>query len=768
MAVSSGVPYGESAYIYGMHDRGGEHLMRVNGRAKGWVLVTEEIRANPNDQSGGNYKDLADQGFGVIVRLNHAYGSDGTIPHPAYYRDFARRVANFVKNSTGAHIWIIGNEMNFAREQPRKPGTNDPEPITPRLYAECYRLCREAVHQLPDSNHHQVLIGAPAPWNAETPYDADSQGIYAANRLSGSPGGHGDFVRYLTDICLTLGPENCDGFAIHAYTHGTDPNLVFSDVKMGPPFQKYHYHFRIYRDFMNAIPRTMRHLPAYITEADEDDPWENANRGWVKNAYKEIDNWNDAGNQQIRAMILYRWPRADQWHIDGKLGVQEDFKEAIAKNYQWDPTIGGVGITMAEFDYRTNYLNHNTPTAMPPGQTLSVTITLQNAGKLTWTSSGSNPIRLGFQWYNAAGQMVTFPADLDFHTPLPADVPTGGTVTLQARLRTPDTPGTYHLRWDMIHEAITWFTTQGDAGLLISPVTVSPGVAIATGPVAAAQIEDVSASLPHHPTAQYPQRNRAAIRRIILHHSVTPPTVTAQRIAEYQVNNRGLAGISYHFCTTNQGQIYQTQPLEVVSNHAGNHSNDSVGICLIGDFSSNPPPQAQLDATAALLAQLAAELSIPVDQIFGYSDLVVTGSPGATWPTWKGPLLAEVSRLMTSGAAVTMPTPTPTPTPTPGKPIEHYLLLWHRGANNWAEWDLRGAVDYIGAFHPTVGFSLEEAKSARYVTILGGVGGVPAEAEQTLRAAGCQVERLAGSTETETRQILEQLIAQRQRFRTLQ
>ncbi|NJN93093.1 MAG: hypothetical protein HC875_02865 [Anaerolineales bacterium] len=83
------VPKEESPFIYGMHDRGGEHLMLVDGKAKGWVLVTEEVRANPGDMGGSNYTDLADKGFGLIVRLNHAYGSDGTIPLSSKYQDFA-------------------------------------------------------------------------------------------------------------------------------------------------------------------------------------------------------------------------------------------------------------------------------------------------------------------------------------------------------------------------------------------------------------------------------------------------------------------------------------------------------------------------------------------------------------------------------------------------------------------------------------------------------------------------------------------------------
>ncbi|MDX1521301.1 MAG: hypothetical protein R3264_06715, partial [Anaerolineae bacterium] len=391
-------PYGENQYIYGLHDPGGEHLLLDRGEAKGWVLVTEELRANPNDQGGKGdfYKRLADQGLGVIVRLNHAYGPDGTIPLEAKYRDFARRAANFVRNSPGAHIWIIGNEMNFEREQPRlNPGNRQAEPITPRRYAECYKLCRQAIKGVPGHENDQVVVGAIGPWNAETPYDADPQRAYSANKISGAPGHYpyngffGDFILYFRDMLLAIGRENCDAIAIHAYSHGYDPNLVTSDEKMGPPFQNYHFHFRTYRDQMNAIPRAFRDLPVYLTEANGDvDPgdvrWPNVNRGWVKNAYKEIDRWNKRGNQQIRCVILYRWSRDDDWHIDGKDQVQRDLQEAIAQGYQWDASVrpattapqrAATAATEVAASaptgpgYRTQYLNRDaTPTTLPPGQ----------------------------------------------------------------------------------------------------------------------------------------------------------------------------------------------------------------------------------------------------------------------------------------------------------------------------------------------------------------------------------------------------------------
>lgn len=782
MAVRSG----ENQYIYGLHDVGGEHLLKQGGQAKGWVLVTEELGANPSDTSGKGdfYKRLSDQGLGVIVRLNQAYGPQGTIPVEAKYPDFARRAANFVRSSPGAHIWIIGNEMNFEREQPRRPGSNQAEPITPRRYAECYKLCRQAIKGLSGHENDQVVVGAMGPWNAQTPYDADPQGKYSANKIPNAPadypynGFFGDFILYLRDILLAIGRENCDAIAIHAYSHGYDPALIASPEKMGAPFQNYHYHFRTYRDQMAIIPQAFRDLPVYLTEANGDeDPggvrWPDVNKGWVKNAYKEINDWNQAGNQQIRCMILYRWSKDDKWHIDGKGQVQQDLQEAIAMNYAWNPDVKVTGtaprpdtgtIPKPEVPgYRTRYLSHNTPTSVAAAQTLSVNLTVQNVGSFTWTSGGANPFRLGFQWYDSSGQMVQMPSQFDFRTPLHSDAPPNSQVTFQARLRTPDKGGTYQLRWDMVHEQITWFTSQGDAGLLVSPITVSPAVEVTPKPTPTTpgqvQIQNVIDQLEKHPSKHYAQRTLESIRRIIVHHTATPANITIQRIAEFLVKNRDLPGITYHFCITDQGVAYQGQPLEAMSVHAGQDSRDSVGVCLIGNFMENPPPQAQLDATASVLAQVATRLNLNTSQIFGFSEIINTQSPGATWPTWKGPLLAKVNSLM--GGA-----PTSTPTPT-GKTIQHYVLFWHHGPGNWAEWDFRGALDYVSKFPVTIGFSIEEAKSAKYVTIVGGPGGVPQSAEAELRAAGCQVERIAGVDEAETRRMLEQLAAQNKRFRTL-
>ena len=196
------------------------------------------------------------------------------------------------------------------------------EILTPTLYARCYRLCRNAIRSLPGHEDDQVLVAGPAPWNNQTTYRGNERG---------------DWVRYLADVLEQLGSEGCDGMALHVYAHGSSPRTITSDAKMNPPFEDRYYNFRVYRDFLGAVPPTMRQLPVFITETDQVDAWLNDNTGWVQKAYAEIDDWNRIpGSQIIHALALYRWPRYDRWYIDGKQGVVADWQAAMTHDYRWD------------------------------------------------------------------------------------------------------------------------------------------------------------------------------------------------------------------------------------------------------------------------------------------------------------------------------------------------------------------------------------------------------------------------------------------------
>ena len=296
-------------HIYGLHEFGGEHHI-IEAGCSGWVVDTVELK---NGVWAKDYSGYTEKGLAILARLNWGYEPDGTIPERSLYNEFAKRCADFAEQSAGCSRWIIGNEMNAAWERPggRAPSTGSgTNVITPELYADCFTRCREELKAAqPEA---EVIVGAVAPWNIES----------------------GDWLDYFRRILYLLGPDGHDGISLHTYTHGADAALIYSDAKMGAPYQDRHFHFRAYQDFMHAIPAEQRGVSVYITETDQDVPWENANSGWVRAAYGEIDWWNSQpGHQPIRALCLYRWPNIDRWVIEGKAGIEEDLRQALQHQY---------------------------------------------------------------------------------------------------------------------------------------------------------------------------------------------------------------------------------------------------------------------------------------------------------------------------------------------------------------------------------------------------------------------------------------------------
>jgi len=64
-----------------------------------------------------------------------------------------------------------------------------------------------------------------------------------------------------------------------------------------------------------------------------------------------------------------------------------------------------------------------------------------------------------------------------------------------------------------------------------------------------------------------------------------------------------------------------------------NYNEDSIGICLIGDFSRKPPTQEQFKALLALVRDLQQRHNIPRDNVYFPSDLdPKVQSPGEAFP----------------------------------------------------------------------------------------------------------------------------------------
>lgn len=280
----------------------------------GWVVTTHALMSDPY---GYDYTPIVSQGHEVLARLNWGYQSDGdypgTIPERYMYEGFSKAVGEWVEKSNGCHKWIVGNEVNLPIEWPRR------QLITPWDYAECFRACREEIRGVKGHEEDHAIPAAVGPWN--------DQAKYEQNPL-------GDWILYFIQMLTAI--RELDGIAVHAYTHGPEVYKIYNSFPMDPPFSNYQYNFRTYQDFLWAVPESMRKLPVYITETDQNDTWVDANNSWVQYAYGEINNWNTAPGkrQKVHCLVLYRWRNYDKYGIEGKRGVIEDFEEAMEERYE--------------------------------------------------------------------------------------------------------------------------------------------------------------------------------------------------------------------------------------------------------------------------------------------------------------------------------------------------------------------------------------------------------------------------------------------------
>ncbi|MBI2304696.1 MAG: N-acetylmuramoyl-L-alanine amidase [Chloroflexi bacterium] len=144
------------------------------------------------------------------------------------------------------------------------------------------------------------------------------------------------------------------------------------------------------------------------------------------------------------------------------------------------------------------------------------------------------------------------------------------------------------------------------------------------------------------PGQSYPWRQLSQIRYLVVHHSGVPQDSTAAAVASYHRDVLGWPGIGYHFLVHQGGTVeYVGDVMQTRYNVAGRNW-EVVGICLTGDFTREPPPLAQREAAAKLLAnlQLALGWHIP---IVGHKEVALpafpTRCPGDTWERWRNWLI---------------------------------------------------------------------------------------------------------------------------------
>ena len=284
--------------------------------------------------------------------------------------------------------------------------------------------------------------------------------------------------------------------------------------------------------------------------------------------------------------------------------------------------------------YQIEWIADQFPSRLAVGEVILVPITLRNAGSLTWTWGGGNPVRLGYRYYRNR-RLLTQPPERELRTDIPEDVLPGQTVVVEARIALPVEPGNYTLELDLVQEGVSWFKDEGSP-VLTRWLTVEAPSAASAAAANGTDVQlpvrlfiDICARLPRS-KAPYARRNLHQIRYIVVNHSGAHPHLALDRIARAHIR-RGYPGIAYDFVVDPAGQIFKVTELEEVAQPDQVWSEQGVNVCLSGNFNQQAPPLPQLEAAGRLCAWLAQNVGLTADAIVGLGELIRTDSPGETF-----------------------------------------------------------------------------------------------------------------------------------------
>ena len=112
------------------------------------------------------------------------------------------------------------------------------------------------------------------------------------------------------------------------------------------------------------------------------------------------------------------------------------------------------------------FVEHNTPTSMVPGDTYVVALRLRNLGSVRWAPGTENAVRVGYRWREDGGQVHP---QQPLFAELANDVASGQVVGVSARVQAPARAGSYTLEWD-VQQGEGWLSEQGSKPLASSIV----------------------------------------------------------------------------------------------------------------------------------------------------------------------------------------------------------------------------------------------------------------------------------------------------------
>ena len=119
------------------------------------------------------------------------------------------------------------------------------------------------------------------------------------------------------------------------------------------------------------------------------------------------------------------------------------------------------------------------------------------------------------------------------------------------------------------------------------------------------------------------------IDKIILHHSASPmDRTTIYNIHDWHLQRNWL-GCGYHYVIHEDGIIFEGRPLNTIGAHARGYNENSIGICVVGNFEVEFPTLCQQESLGKLLLYFINDkLRGQSLSIMRHKDVVATLCPG--------------------------------------------------------------------------------------------------------------------------------------------
>jgi LCP family protein required for cell wall assembly len=148
-------------------------------------------------------------------------------------------------------------------------------------------------------------------------------------------------------------------------------------------------------------------------------------------------------------------PSSSGWIKDNTISVQfPDIEEARA---MWQRVINGEPASKYNAEYTEV---DEIPASMVQNTLYNLKVKVKNTGSLDWDKDGENPIYLGYHWLELNSREIIVYDGKRSIIPQ-SGVSAGDEVIFDLKVLSPSESGSYILQVDLVHEGVTWFSTQG-------------------------------------------------------------------------------------------------------------------------------------------------------------------------------------------------------------------------------------------------------------------------------------------------------------------